>query len=72
MTLLKEREVAALINMSVHWLRRKRSEGGGIPYEKLGERGAVRYREEDVRAFIEERVQRSTSDVAEVFNADGS
>lgn len=61
--LLTEKEVAQRIGMSVHWLRRKRWSGGGIPFCKLGggEGGAVRYRPEDVEAFIAERVRKSTS-----------
>lgn len=62
--LLKETEVAPLIGMSVHWLRRKRWAGGGIPFIKLvdGVGGAVRYRREDVEAFIASRARKSTSD----------
>lgn len=60
--LLNEKEVSELIGMSVHWLRRKRWSGGGIPFCKLGERGAVRYRPEDVEAFIVNKVRKSTSD----------
>lgn len=60
--LLTETEVAKRIGMSVHWLRRKRWSGGGIPFCKLGERGAVRYRPEDVEAFIANKVRKSTSD----------
>lgn len=61
-TLLTEKEVAKQIGMSVYWLRRKRWSGGGIPFCKLGERGAVRYRPEDVQEFIGDRVRKSTSD----------
>lgn len=61
-SLLTEKEVSKLIGMSVHWLRRKRWSGGGIPFCKLGERGAVRYRPEDVETFIAGRVRKSTSD----------
>lgn len=60
--LLTETEVAKLIGMSVHWLRRKRWSGGGIPFCKLGERGAVRYRPEDIDEFIAGKVRTSTSD----------
>lgn len=60
--LLNEKEVSKLIGMSVHWLRRKRWSGGGIPYCKLGERGAVRYRSSDVEEFIAGKVRKSTSD----------
>ena len=64
MTLLTEKEVAQMINLSVHWLRRKRWSGGGIPYLKMSEgtAGAVRYRTEDVENFKNSRLKRSTSD----------
>lgn len=60
--LLNEKEVSKLIGMSVYWLRRKRWSGGGIPFCKLDERGAVRYRPEDVEEFIAGKVRKSTSD----------
>jgi predicted DNA-binding transcriptional regulator AlpA len=62
--LLNEKQVAEIIGMSVFWLRRKRWEGGGIKYIKLGtaSRGAVRYRKCDVEVYITERVRKSTSD----------
>lgn len=62
--LLKEQEVAKKIGLSVHWLRRARWAGGGIPFIKIadGPGGAVRYRQEDVEAFIASRVRKSTSD----------
>ena len=62
--LLKESEAAKLIGLSVHWLRRKRWSGGGIPFIKIadGPGGAVRYRREDVDAFITSRYRLSTSD----------
>lgn len=62
--LLDEHEGAELTGMSVHWFRRKRWAGGGIPFIKIGDgpKGAVRYRREDIDAFIAARVRRSTSD----------
>ncbi len=62
--LLKEEEVARLTSMSIFWLRRKRWSGGGIPFIKIGggERGAVRYRLEDVDAYVVDRLRKSTSD----------
>jgi hypothetical protein len=61
-TLMKESEVALMIGLSVHWLRRMRWSGGGIPFIKLNERGSVRYRREDVEEFVADRVRKSTSD----------
>jgi hypothetical protein len=61
--LLTEKEVAVLIRKSVHWLRRKRWEGGpdSIPYRKFG--ASVRYDQLDVIKWIEQRtLQTSTSE----------
>jgi predicted DNA-binding transcriptional regulator AlpA len=58
--LLTESEVAPLIGLSVHWLRRMRWAGGGIPFIKMG--AAVRYRLDDVQSYIGARVRKSTSD----------
>ena len=61
--LLNEREVADQIGMSVHWMRRKRLTGGGIPFLKMGEgKGAVRYEQCAVDAYKLSRMRKSTSD----------
>jgi len=64
--LLREQEVAEQIGMSVHWMRRKRLTGGGIPFLKMSDssHGAVRYEQAAVDAFKTGRVRRSTSDQA--------
>lgn len=49
--LLNQKQVAEIIGLSEAWLERKRWEGGGIPYRKLGR--CVRYDERDVLAWIE-------------------
>lgn len=56
--LLTEHEVVTLIRKSVHWLRRKRWEGGedSIPYRKLG--ASVRYDEADVLSYIQRHALR--------------
>ena len=60
--LLDEKTVAPLIGKSVAWLQRKRWEGGGIPYRKLGRH--VRYSHADVMAWINQHpLQQSTSEV---------
>ncbi len=61
--LLNEKEVAEQIGMSVHWLRRKRITGGGIPFLKMsdGAKGGVRYETEAVETFKRSRVKTSTS-----------
>jgi hypothetical protein len=33
--LMTEKETAVMVGMSVHWLRRKRWEGGGIPFKNV-------------------------------------
>lgn len=60
--LLTEQEVAGMIKMSVHWLRRKRWEGGGIPYAKMNPGRAVRYRHSDVISYVSKLVRKSTSE----------
>jgi len=49
--LLTEKEVAGILTASVSKLRRNRWLGQGIPYMKNGR--LVRYREDDVIAFVE-------------------
>jgi hypothetical protein len=48
--LLKQKEVAEIIRKSEAWLERKRWEGGGIPFRKMG-RGVLYY-EADVLDWI--------------------
>lgn len=61
--LLKEKEVAEMIGMSVHWLRRMRIVGGGIPFIKMSDsaKGGIRYEDAAVEAFKRSRVRTSTS-----------
>ncbi len=49
--LLTKKEVAGILSASVSKLRRDRWLGQGIPYMKNGR--LVRYREDDVIAFVE-------------------
>ena len=49
--LLSEKKAAEIIGLSEAWFQRKRWQGGGIPYVKIGR--AVRYRESDLTAFID-------------------
>jgi hypothetical protein len=51
-----------MVGMSVHWLRRKRWEGGGIPFIKMTQGGAVRYSEETVTDYIESHYRTRTRD----------
>jgi predicted DNA-binding transcriptional regulator AlpA len=57
--LLTEKQVAEWLLTSVAWLQRKRWEGRGIPYCKLGR--SVRYAESDVLAYIEANKHDSTA-----------
>lgn len=62
--LINEKQAAEMLGLSVHWLRRKRWSGGGIPYVKVSYGGAVRYRTEDVEAYVNGRLCKSTSESA--------
>jgi hypothetical protein len=63
--LLRESEVARILNIEVATLRRWRWAGRGPVFVKLAaegtQGGAVRYRPEDVQAFVEEGLRNSTS-----------
>lgn len=58
--LLKEQEVAEILNMEVSTLRRWRVSGRGLRFVKIG--AAVRYDPADIAAFIEAGRRTSTSD----------
>ena len=60
--LMTEFETAAKLGMSVHWLRRKRWQGGGIPFIKMTDGGAFRYSEEIVNDYINAHYRTSTKD----------
>lgn len=59
--LMKEGEAAAIMGVSVHWMRRARWIGDGPEFIKIGV-GSVRYRPSAIEAFIQARTRRSTSD----------
>lgn len=61
--LLTTPEAASYLSVSVAFLERDRWAGARIPFVQIGER-AVRYRREDLDAFIASRVSRSTSRAA--------
>jgi hypothetical protein len=63
--LMTETETAVMVGMSVHWLRRKRWEGGGIPFIKMTHGGAVRYSEDIIRDYVESHYRTSTRDTAD-------
>ena len=51
-TLLNQKEVSKIIRKSEAWLERKRWEGSGIPYRKMGHH--VFYEEIDVIDWVEQ------------------
>jgi predicted DNA-binding transcriptional regulator AlpA len=57
---ITEASASDITSMSIHWFRKKRVEGDGIPYSKIGR--ACRYRRADVIAWMESRKVRSTSE----------
>jgi len=59
--LLDERGVAAVLNISPATLRNWRVQGLGPPFLRLSRR-CVRYRSDDVDAWLAGRIARSTSD----------
>ena len=61
--LLTVAQVSEIIGRSISTLEKDRLEGNGPPYVKMGQ--LVRYRPADVRAYLAERVRRSTSDPGE-------
>ena len=58
--LLTEQEVAGILKVSVHKLRRDRCIGGGVPFVKFA--GAVRYSPAALEIWIRERTVANTSD----------
>lgn len=59
--LLREEEAAKFLNVSPRTLQGWRVTGGGPPFVKYSNR-CVRYRQEDLDQWIEERTRRSTAD----------
>ena len=58
--LMDEKAAAALLHVSVKALQGWRSRGGGPPFVKVGR--CVRYRPEDLQAFVLAALRTSTSD----------
>ncbi|WP_275099522.1 helix-turn-helix transcriptional regulator [Sedimenticola hydrogenitrophicus] len=61
--LLTQKDLAAYLNKSTAWCERARWAGEGPRFVKLGRH--VRYRADDVLAWIEENAKQSTSEGAE-------
>lgn len=57
--LLTTGEVAKLLNVSKAWLEYHRWKGDGIPFLRIGTR-TVRYRESNVKAWLESQKQFNT------------
>ncbi len=62
--LLRQEEVAKILNLSPRTLEAWRHRGGGPRYILLTPR-CVRYKESDLNQFLEERVRTSTADPGE-------
>lgn len=58
--LLREREVASILNVSIYKVQRMRITGDGPKFCKIG--GCVRYRLSDIQDYIENQTIRSTVD----------
>ena len=61
---LTEKEVATQLSVTTRCLQAWRYRGGGPKYIRISAR-CVRYRPEDVRAWIEERTFNNTSEVGQ-------
>lgn len=59
--LLDTKQAAQFLGLSKAFLERDRWAGAKVPFIKIGDR-AVRYRIEDLEAYIESRIRVSTSD----------
>lgn len=59
--LLNTIQAAQFLGLSKAFLERDRWAGAKVPFIKIGER-AVRYRLEDLEAYIQSRIRKSTSD----------
>ncbi|MET0061127.1 MAG: helix-turn-helix domain-containing protein [Candidatus Thiodiazotropha endolucinida] len=63
-TLLNTAEAAQLLGVSKAFLERDRWAGARIPFVKIGAR-AVRYRADDLNAYITSQLRQSTSDTGD-------
>lgn len=66
--MLKTNEAAAFLGVSVSFLEKERVGAGRIPFIRLGKKKAVRYREEDLQAFIQRSIFYSTSEYLQEVN----
>jgi predicted DNA-binding transcriptional regulator AlpA len=61
--LLSTLQMATWLGVSHQWLEIRRHRGDGPPFERLGPR-CVRYRRDKVKAWLDERTYKSTSEYA--------
>jgi len=61
--LLNTKQAAKYLGVSAAFLERDRWAGARIPFIKVGSR-SIRYRKEDLDAFIDRQVRHSTSEEA--------
>jgi hypothetical protein len=61
--MLREKDAARILGVSVYWMQRARWAGGGPQYIKLGTtpKAAVRYLAEDLEDYIKSHRTTSTS-----------
>jgi len=67
---LDERQASRIDGLSVAWHQRKRWDGSGPPYRRIGR--TVRYRLSELIGWLEERSVRSTSDLEKRFKVKGT
>jgi excisionase family DNA binding protein len=58
--LITTKEAAGMLGVSMAFLERDRWAGARIPFVRIGSR-SVRYRRDDIEAYIRAQVRRSTS-----------
>ncbi|MBU2852980.1 helix-turn-helix transcriptional regulator [Acidithiobacillus ferriphilus] len=60
--LFSTKEAAGYLRVSTSFLEKDRVHHGRIPFVKLGNKRAVRYRQEDLDAYVAQSTFQSTSD----------
>lgn len=68
--LLTPAQAAAFLNLTPRWLELSRYNGDGPPFVRVSSR-CVRYRVDDLRAWIGSRIRTSTSDLGGMENTGG-
>jgi excisionase family DNA binding protein len=60
--LLTTKQAAASLGVSESFLEKDRVQSGRVPFIRVGKRKGIRYREEDLQAFISRSTFQSTSE----------